>query len=171
MDHSAQLLQILNISLVRGSRDKRLTTFSRPGFSTMESALESRHHVPENDIETQKQQHRLETYQHSPLKEGEIRLLVVEPAGEKNDTVKASLRTVSFAGDATPRYNAVSYCWGSQGFPETILLRSASGDWMDFRVSDNLHSLLQRLRRPDRPTTLWIDAVCINQKNDKEKES
>ncbi|KAB2572117.1 Heterokaryon incompatibility protein 6 [Lasiodiplodia theobromae] len=137
----------------------------------MENALEPRHHVSRKKIKTQQYQDDLETYQHLPLGDSEIRLLDVEPAADESDIVKATLRTVSFAEDVTPRYNAVSYCWGHRHRTEKILLRCASGDWKDFRVSHNLHSLLQHLRLPDRSTTLWIDAICIDQKNDKEKET
>ena len=34
-----------------------------------------------------------------------------------------------------------------------------------FRVGQNLHSALQHLRHEDKPRTLWVDAVCIDQDN------
>ena len=42
-------------------------------------------------------------------------------------------------------------------------------DGVAFMVGNNLEAALRRLRLADRPRTLWIDAVCINQGNDDER--
>lgn len=39
-----------------------------------------------------------------------------------------------------------------------------------FLVTSNLYSALLHLRDPQSDMTLWIDAICINQKNDREKK-
>jgi len=66
-----------------------------------------------------------------------------------------------------PAYEALSYCWGEIGdnLP-TILLHGHT-----FEVTKNLHGALFRLRRHTEPRLLWVDAVCINQKDVQECNS
>ena len=40
-----------------------------------------------------------------------------------------------------------------------------------FKVRPNLHAALQQLRLRDRPKRLWIDAICINQEDNDEKNA
>ena len=42
-------------------------------------------------------------------------------------------------------------------------------DGKTFNIRQNLFDALQRLRFPDRPRQLWIDAICINQSDSVEK--
>ena len=51
---------------------------------------------------------------------------------------------------------------GSQ--PNALVLEGQS-----FPVGHNLHLALQHLRSPTHPITLWVDAICINQKDIKER--
>ena len=61
-------------------------------------------------------------------------------------------------------YEAVSWCWGKE--PTDIVLRVHSGDTVSaFNISKNLRTALWALRRHDAVRQLWIDAICINQKN------
>ena len=41
-------------------------------------------------------------------------------------------------------------------------------DMRNFPVKANLHAALQSLRLRDKPRTLWINALCINQTNNEE---
>ena len=66
--------------------------------------------------------------------------------------------------DNPSTYCAVSYSWGSEETPKTIKINGDS-----FPVTENLHCCLVNLRRPNGALPLWIDAICINQKNIKEK--
>lgn len=58
-------------------------------------------------------------------------------------------------------YEALSYVWGKSSGKCTITLDGKKG----VPVTDNLYAALRRLRRPDRRRVLWVDAVCIDQKN------
>ncbi|KAK4108984.1 HET-domain-containing protein, partial [Canariomyces notabilis] len=58
-------------------------------------------------------------------------------------------------------YEAISYVWGDETFPQPILV---NGRFLAIRR--NLHNALYHLRHPresGRRRTLWVDALCINQ--------
>lgn len=61
-------------------------------------------------------------------------------------------------------YEAVSYTWGNQSKEATILL-----DGKEALITSNLFAALSCLRLVGVDKTLWIDALCINQENDREK--
>jgi len=54
----------------------------------------------------------------------------------------------------------------SRSLSHVIEINSAS-----FNVTSNLYYALQNLRRKFSPRTLWINAICINQKDDNEKST
>ncbi|PVH76472.1 heterokaryon incompatibility, partial [Cadophora sp. DSE1049] len=57
-------------------------------------------------------------------------------------------------------YESLSYCWGDGGVKVPISL-----DGLRFEVTTNLHAALQRLRMYARTRRIWIDAICVNQRN------
>lgn len=78
-----------------------------------------------------------------------------------------SITTHSRYRDNRPHlYEALSYVWGS---PNKSASASING-W-DLRVTANLHSTLLRLRDRFFERILWADSICINQEDEKEKES
>jgi hypothetical protein len=102
-------------------------------------------------------------FQYSPLVgASEIRLVILEP-GRDDDPVKCRLIHVSL--DENPVYEALSYTWGDASISgPTILLNGKP-----FRVGTNLGNALLNLRYNDveigKERTLWIDAICIDQRN------
>jgi len=68
------------------------------------------------------------------------------------------------------RYVAISYVWGDQSSPRTILI-----DEQPFQIGRSLHSALVRVRRMlakrgPSDSLLWADAICINQADLVERE-
>lgn len=63
-----------------------------------------------------------------------------------------------------PSYEALSYAWGSTQKNETIFLNTGKTT-RQLPVTTNLFIALRHLRYRDRPRTLWVDAVCIDQEN------
>lgn len=57
-----------------------------------------------------------------------------------------------------PPFEALSYVWGGTDNCATILVNDAC-----VSVTKSLETALRRLRFPDRPRTLWVDYICINQ--------
>lgn len=93
----------------------------------------------------------------------EIRVLIIEPhKGESLSEVKCRLRHAPLKGITS--FSALSYTWGST---ENLVPISLDGSRMD--VTPNLHSALLQLRKEDDPVVFWIDALCINQGDIKER--
>jgi hypothetical protein len=62
-------------------------------------------------------------------------------------------------------YEALSYVWGDPTGRLPIMIHGHS-----FHVTVNLHTALLRLRNHAMQRVLWIDAICINQDDQEEKE-
>ncbi|KAI1172002.1 heterokaryon incompatibility protein-domain-containing protein [Nemania sp. FL0916] len=91
----------------------------------------------------------------SPLKT--IRLLRLSPSGY-------SLREFPYAN--CPEYVALSYTWGEESLTYPIFVNGTS-----IQVRINLALALSSVGQFDGDTYLWADAICINQKDDKEKSN
>ena len=110
-----------------------------------------------------------------------IRLMELLP-GAFDDEIRIILHTTTLSEERIPDYEALSYTWGSQKDPVDVLIeprvddkRSKHGsqphrpDASTLAVTQNLATALRHLRRPDRKRTLWIDAICVNQQDLKER--
>jgi hypothetical protein len=63
-----------------------------------------------------------------------------------------------------PMYAALSYCWGSAAKSRTILCNDNPVE-----ITENLFHAMKWVRLPTRPRFIWIDSLCIDQKNMEEK--
>ncbi|OCK74085.1 HET-domain-containing protein, partial [Lepidopterella palustris CBS 459.81] len=61
-------------------------------------------------------------------------------------------------------YEAMSYSWGSKDLTEEIII-----DGKRHPITHSAHSLLKARRSVWKPRTIWVDAICINQKDDEER--
>ncbi|CAJ2502673.1 Uu.00g100670.m01.CDS01 [Anthostomella pinea] len=105
-------------------------------------------------------------YKYPPLPgKGYIRTLTLHP-GQFDDELVISLADMAFS-DSHHDYEALSYVWGSEGTPEPVGVGTSDGPVL--LATQNLAVALRHLRHAERPRFLWIDALCINQKNDEEK--
>ena len=103
-------------------------------------------------------------YLHSPLGKREIRLIVLLPSRDPEAEIRCRLCMEPL--DNKPKYEALSYVWGSAENPCSILI-----DGISFQVTRNLYSALHQLRfsTPKDVRVLWIDALCINQNDVEER--
>lgn len=86
-----------------------------------------------------------------------IRLLELLP-GKHADHISCRLHLVSLGSH--PEFEALSYCWGDDTEKLSIQV-----DEKVLNVTQNLRSALRHLRSPSQVRWLWIDGICINQKN------
>lgn len=98
---------------------------------------------------------------HPDLAEGQIRLLSLRE-GSGSDEIDCDLLIASLDGQVD--YEALSYVWGDARDTKPIRLCG-----QPFHVTVNLESALRNLRQTDRPCILWVDALCINQRNVSER--
>ncbi|KAF2757536.1 hypothetical protein EJ05DRAFT_511333 [Pseudovirgaria hyperparasitica] len=119
--------------------------------------------------------------------EKEVRLLLLY-AGKSSTPIQVSLRTISM--DLLGKkfhYDALSYYWGDGPQIDPVFIRPVKNqrDGKDIKIFEdvyrastfrikvkrNLYSALQHLREENEDVILWIDAICINQQNQQEKEA
>jgi hypothetical protein len=102
-------------------------------------------------------------FKYSTLKERhDVRFVDLAP-GSPDDALKCLITTSSLI-DAPP-YEALSYTWGDNVQTHRILIEKC---WLP--ISSNLNSALKRLRDETKSRRLWVDALCINQSDIKERE-
>ncbi|KAE9363923.1 HET-domain-containing protein [Stipitochalara longipes BDJ] len=96
-----------------------------------------------------------------------IRLLGLLP--NKDETAPIQCEVFEYSVQESSKenhlYEALSYVWGSPETPKSISIGKHS-----LPVTANLHAALSRLRNHSFKRIIWVDFVCINQKDEKEKE-
>jgi hypothetical protein len=108
-----------------------------------------------------------------PLLPGNIRLLRLYPDKAFATPIRCELfhYSLEHAGDSAHPYDALSYVWGDQSNPKSIFVENReSTSFQDLSVTRNLYSALLRLRHRFIERIIWVDAVCISQNDDREKE-
>ncbi|KUJ13698.1 HET-domain-containing protein [Mollisia scopiformis] len=78
-----------------------------------------------------------------------------------------------------PRFDALSYTWGSFAEVEIACVVGDDGDGVEgaipatgdrsLEITENLAVALKHLRYSDRPRLIWVDAICINQQDVEER--
>jgi Heterokaryon incompatibility protein (HET) len=131
-------------------------------------------------------------YELCPLKEREIRLLVLKPSEDPVADIIIELKSFDLKeleqNKTLMPYAALSYHWGDgmennpilvdveggeDGKEEATKLSDVVRSLMNLRrlnVKPNLYKALRELRDKEKETHMWVDAICINQGNNKEKE-
>ncbi|KAK3367256.1 heterokaryon incompatibility protein-domain-containing protein [Lasiosphaeria ovina] len=94
---------------------------------------------------------------------GEFRLLQIEPAPALGDVLVCSLQHARLPDK--PAFEALSYTWGAPGILSEMQLNG-----QPVPIQENAAAALRRLRRTTGRRTLWVDAICINQADAREKE-
>jgi hypothetical protein len=93
----------------------------------------------------------------------EIRLLTLEP-GSGTDTIRCTLKHEFLDVTSPPLYETISYFCGDPANRRAILLHGHG-----VLAMATSEAALRRMRLQDRPRTLWIDSICINQNDTNEK--
>lgn len=93
---------------------------------------------------------------YSQLRDAHIRLIHLN-VGARNDALSIQIQE-NVCLETAPVYEALSYTWGDSKKERSISCGSES-----IAITANLATALVRLRNTDKPRTLWIDQICINQ--------
>lgn len=116
----------------------------------------------------------LQPYEYRPLRSGpnNIRLLQILPGKGNSEIFCQVFQYTLRIEKAFGLYEALSYVWGDSTDPQQVWVKNAEDEhYRIFSVTRNLYAALRRLRDPDLPRTIWIDAVCINQDDLEERAS
>lgn len=101
-------------------------------------------------------------YEYLALSKDEIRLFLLFP-GKQSEPIHGMIFTVPSIKDAG-NFRTLSYEWGERKKEKQILTENGV-----LKIWGSLHSLIMTLREEESPAVFWIDAICINQIDDKEK--
>ncbi|KAL7938012.1 heterokaryon incompatibility domain-containing protein [Trichoderma chlorosporum] len=103
-------------------------------------------------------------YQYRPLSpEASTRIIELQPSYEQEGPLRCNLQEINIESD--PFYEALSYTWGKPEFTEPLTL----DDEFVIHITPNLRDALLRFRSKLNVRRLWVDAICINQKDDDDK--
>ncbi|OCK83978.1 hypothetical protein K432DRAFT_463823 [Lepidopterella palustris CBS 459.81] len=100
-------------------------------------------------------------YSYKNLNDGQIRLLGLLP-GDEDAILRGVVYHVPL--QAAGNYRALSYAWGQPERTHSMWTPDGS-----IPLTASLHSALKWLRHMEQPLVLWVDAICINQDDSKEK--
>ena len=100
----------------------------------------------------------------SLLCDDSIRLLRIYK-GTSSDPVEVTLELARL-NDPSLEYEALSYVWGSSVTSSYIIHQTTH---TPIPVTKNLYDALKGLRQVEQDRVIWADALCINQKDDKDK--
>ncbi|OTA93654.1 hypothetical protein M434DRAFT_395471 [Hypoxylon sp. CO27-5] len=102
----------------------------------------------------------------------QVRFIEILPCDTEEDDVSCVLKVAELGPDT--RYAALSYVWGDPEVTKDIIVNGIM-----LPVTTNLESALRQFRKTGFPkgcledigeiTQLWVDAICINQKDTKER--
>jgi hypothetical protein len=91
-----------------------------------------------------------------------VRLLTLFP-GAFNNGIKCIIHHASL-DEKDLHYQTLCYVWGDKSIRTIVKV-----DGRDVAVTRNLGDALRYLRLAEKPLTLWVDAICINQDDLTEK--
>jgi hypothetical protein len=102
-------------------------------------------------------------YEYYPLQDAaSIRLIELQP-GVGDSPLQIGIHSSSLP--SKQNYEALSYTWGESS--QTCDLLCSNGSKL--QITFNLQLALRNLRLPGKSRWLWVDAICINQKDNAEK--
>ncbi|KAI1451148.1 hypothetical protein F5Y02DRAFT_18390 [Annulohypoxylon stygium] len=104
-------------------------------------------------------------YTYTRLKGGEFRLFILSP-GNKHDRLHGTIFTCpQIERTDTGPYRTLSYEWGPEQESDQPLYTYEGF----IKIRKTLYTALRHLRQASSPIILWVDAICINQRDAIEK--
>ena len=103
-------------------------------------------------------------YYNVPISRSHIRLLRLLPSVNEKAAIHCELFCTALDPKGNRLYEALSYVWGSEEKPCSVLMNG-----YNMAIGENLHAALLHLRDHSIPRTIWVDAICIDQEDEEEK--
>lgn len=100
--------------------------------------------------------------EYKPLTSTELRLVRLHP-GIDEEPLRGALQ--HYDHDDGVSYAVLSYAWKSNEEHEIIYINGCN-----FEIRGNLAKLLRSLRKPGKSILLWVDAICINRNDSKDRD-
>jgi WD40 repeat protein len=143
----------------------KLTSVSRDGTVRIWDPTADEHDAPTGD---RRDTH---SYAYTPLRanENEIRLLKIHPGALSDDIHCELVHRRLIAHDT--RYCAISYVWGEKGPAESGPRIFCGQKRETIAITKNGETALKAVRHHNASQYVWIDAICIDQKNISERSS
>lgn len=111
-------------------------------------------------------------FRHQPLTAPlQTRLFWLAPSHDFEASIHCHVAVVSLS--QMPPYEALSYAWDSwEGNVEITCshIPSNGSEELQLAVTRNCDRALRHLRLPDRQRLLWVDAICIDQTSQGDKD-
>lgn len=124
--------------------------------------------LSDSDCSTEGEGEVLTEYEYKTLVEPHtVRILNLRPGGKDAGEVVCELVDENL-DQVKSKYEALSWSWGTVEWDQKIQIHHRGKDFF-FKVPGSLTSALKALRSVKRVRRLWIDAICINQKEPDEK--
>jgi hypothetical protein len=93
-------------------------------------------------------------FKDAPLRKDQFRLFTIK---QHTDDIEVEVKT--FKIYRTPKYEAISYCWGNKSDGTAIIACNSE----PLEVWMNLYAALRRLHKENTESWYWNDAICIEQ--------
>lgn len=103
-------------------------------------------------------------FQYAPLDLGARSFRLLRLLHGSDEDIECEIFEAVFQDEDLIPYEALSYAWGNLETPHAIKLNNKR-----LAITENLHVALKHLRIEDEDRIMWIDAVCIDQKNKRER--
>lgn len=96
-----------------------------------------------------------------------IRILSLYPAENLSDALRGELKVVNLPNSGD--FEALSYTWGPPFEDQALENDTIEISGEELSITGNLGHALRRLRLATDRSTLWVDAICINQADPTER--
>ncbi len=121
-----------------------------------------------SDLDKSKELRQASRFRYEPLPDDQsFRLLILEP-GERHESLRGTLKVISLRSSDFGSHETISYVWGNGTGVQQILICDR-GIERAVKLTANLYEGLVRLRLPDVKRIIWVDQICIDQENLKER--